>query len=190
MKYDIILSGVGGQGILSIATVIGDAAVNAGLYLKQAEVHGMSQRGGEVESGLRLSDSVIYSDLLPSGSADMILSMEPMEALRYLPFLSENGCIVTSSAPFRNIPDYPEEAVKAACDALPGTISIDIEAMAKEQNLPKSANMILLGAAAMHIGILSPEKLKESIARVFERKGAKVVEANLLAFDLGMSSCL
>ena len=190
MKYDIILSGVGGQGILSIATVIGDAAVNAGLYLKQAEVHGMSQRGGEVESGLRLSDSVIYSDLLPSGSADMILSMEPMEALRYLPFLSENGCIVTSSAPFRNIPDYPEEAVKAAYDALPGTISIDIEAMAKEQNLPKSANMILLGAAAMHIGILSPEQLKESIARVFERKGAKVVEANLLAFDLGMSSCL
>ena len=106
MKYDIILAGVGGQGILSIATIIADAAVNAGLQIKQAEVHGMSQRGGEVESGLRLSDTAIYSDLLPAGSAEMILSMEPMEALRYLPFLSRDGYVITSTAPFRNIPDY------------------------------------------------------------------------------------
>ena len=185
MKYDIILSGVGGQGILSIATIIADAAVNAGLYLKQAEVHGMSQRGGAVESGLRLSGSVIHSDLLPAGSADMILSMEPMEALRYLPFLSRSGCIVTSSVPFRNIPDYPEDAVWSAYQVLPETVLIDIETLARENSLPKSANMILLGAAAGRISILSPEQLRESIAKVFGRKGSKVVDANLKAFDIG-----
>ncbi len=185
MKYDIILSGVGGQGILSIATIIADAALGAGLYLKQAEVHGMSQRGGAVESGLRLSDSVIYSDLLPSGSADMILSMEPMEALRYLPFLKKDGCIVTSSVPFRNIGDYPEEAVRSAYQVLPRTFSLDIETLAKENSLPKSANMILLGAAARHIGILTTEQLKESIGNVFGKKGPAVTDANLRAFDIG-----
>ena len=187
MKYDIILSGVGGQGILSIATVIGDAAVKAGLQLKQAEVQGMSQRGGEVESGLRLSDSTIYSDLLPSGSADMILSMEPMEALRYLPFLAKDGYIVTSTAPFRNIPEYPEEAVKSAYEALPRVTGIDIERLARENSMPKSANMILLGAASGHFGILTPEQLKESIVNVFGRKGPQMVETNLRAFDIGMS---
>ena len=185
MKYDIILSGVGGQGILSIATVIGDAAVNAGLYLKQAEVHGMSQRGGEVESGLRLSDSAICSDLLPKGSADMILSMEPLEALRYLPFLSKDGYVVTSSTPYRNIPDYPEDAVRAAYEALPHTVVTDIEKIAGENGMPKSANMVLLGAAARHIGILTPEQLKQSIENVFLRKGPQVVDMNLRAFDLG-----
>ena len=188
MKYDIILSGVGGQGILSIATIIADAAVAAGLQLKQAEVHGMSQRGGEVESGLRLSDSVIFSDLLSSGSADMILSMEPMEALRYLPFLAKDGYIVTSTAPFRNIPDYPEEAVRSAYEVLPNTVGIDIEALARDNSMPRSANMILLGAAARHIGILTPEQFKESIRRVFGRKGAQVVETNLRAFDIGMDA--
>ena len=188
MKYDIILSGVGGQGILSIATIIADAAVAAGLQLKQAEVHGMSQRGGEVESGLRLSDSVIFSDLLSSGSADMILSMEPMEALRYLPFLAKDGYIVTSTAPFRNIPDYPEEAVRSAYEVLPNTVGIDIETLARDNSMPRSANMILLGAAARHIGILTPEQLKESIRRVFGRKGAQVVETNLRAFDIGMDA--
>ena len=190
MKYDIILSGVGGQGILSIATIIADAAVAAGLQLKQAEVHGMSQRGGEVESGLRLSDSVIFSDLLSSGSADMILSMEPMEALRYLPFLAKDGYIVTSTAPFRNIPDYPEEAVRSAYKVLPNTVGIDIEALARDNSMPRSANMILLGAAARHIGILTPEQLKESIRSVFGRKGAQVVETNLRAFDIGMDAIL
>ncbi len=185
MKYDIILSGVGGQGILSIATVIGDAAVRAGLHLKQAEVHGMSQRGGEVESGLRLSDSAIWSDLLPSGSADMILSMEPMEALRYLPFLAKDGYIVTSTAPFRNIPEYPEEGIKAAYEALPNVTAIDIETLARDNAMPKSANMILLGAAARYISILTPDRLKESIANVFGRKGVQTVETNLRAFDIG-----
>ena len=76
MKTDIILAGVGGQGILSIATIIGHAALNEGLYIKQAEVHGMSQRGGDVQSNLRISSDPIASDLIPLGGADVIIESE------------------------------------------------------------------------------------------------------------------
>ncbi|MCI5717589.1 MAG: indolepyruvate oxidoreductase subunit beta [Alistipes sp.] len=185
MKKDIILSGVGGQGILSIATIIGDAATRAGLNLKQAEVHGMSQRGGEVESGLRLSDGEIYSDLVPLGSADIILSMEPMEALRYLPFLHEGGFIVTSTTPFRNIEPYPEEAVRAAFDSRERVIALDLDAITRTNAIPQSANVVLLGAAAGVIGILSPEQIEQSIRNIFAAKGEKVVEMNLKAFEIG-----
>lgn len=108
MKLDIILSGVGGQGILSIAAIIGEAALEEKLHIKQAEVHGMSQRGGDVQSNLRISSEPIRSDLIARGGADLILSLEPMEALRYLPYLSDTGWIVTNAAPFVNIPNYPQ----------------------------------------------------------------------------------
>ena len=189
MKKDIILSGVGGQGILSIATVIGEAATREGLQLKQAEVHGMSQRGGDVQSNLRLSDQVIYSDLIAKGSADLIISMEPMEALRYLPYLNKEGWVVTSSHPFKNIPNYPEEeALMQELNNLPQVAALPIEDVAKENNLPKSANVVLLGMAAKYIEILTPEQLRESIARVFAAKGEKIVEANQQAFDLGLNA--
>jgi indolepyruvate ferredoxin oxidoreductase beta subunit len=99
MKTDIILAGVGGQGILSIAAVIGSAAVEENLFIKQTEVHGMSQRGGDVQSHLRISDQAIASDLIPLGRADLIISLEPMEALRYLPYLKKDVWIVTKSKP-------------------------------------------------------------------------------------------
>ena len=185
MKKDIILSGVGGQGILSIATIIGDAATRAGLNLKQAEVHGMSQRGGEVESGLRLSDTEIHSDLVPLGAADIILSMEPMEALRYLPFLHEGGFVVTSTSPFRNIDPYPEEAVRAALAGLDRVITLDLDGITRTNAIPQSANVVLLGAAAGIIGILSPEQLQQSIRNIFAAKGERVVEMNLKAFEIG-----
>ena len=185
MKKDIILSGVGGQGILSIATIIGDAATKAGLNLKQAEVHGMSQRGGEVESGLRLSDAEIYSDLVPLGSADLILSMEPMEALRYLPFLHRDGYVITSSSPFKNIATYPEEKVQAALADLNHVVTIDLDQITRENSMPKSANVLLLGVAAEFIGILTPEQLEESIQNIFASKGEAVVETNIKAFKLG-----
>jgi indolepyruvate ferredoxin oxidoreductase beta subunit len=186
MKTDIILSGVGGQGILSIATIIGEAATHSGIHLKQAEVHGMSQRGGDVQSNLRLSDTAISSDLIPQGSADIILSLEPMEALRYLPFLNKEGWIITSSAPFKNIPTYLEDAaLEAELKALPHVITFDVEAIAKENNMPKCANVILLGAAARFMQILSVEELRESVARVFAPKGDAIVEMNRKAFDLG-----
>ena len=189
MKKDIILAGVGGQGILTIATIIGDAATAAGLNLKQAEVHGMSQRGGDVQSNLRLSTELIHSDLIKQGAADLIISMEPMEALRYIPYINKEAWVVTSSHPFKNIPNYPdEEALVKELESLPHVAALPIEDVAKENNLPKSANVILLGMAARYIGILSPEQLRQSITRVFASKGEKIVEANLKAFDLGLEA--
>ncbi len=184
MKKDIILCGVGGQGILSIATIIGEAATKAGLQLKQAEVHGMSQRGGDVQSNLRLSHDPIYSDLIPLGGCDLIISMEPMEALRYLPYLSREGVIVTSNRPFINIPDYPDtEALAAELNALPHVVQLDIEQAAREAGNPRGANMVLLGMAAKYLEIVSPEQLRTAIATVFARKGEAVTAANLRAFD-------
>ena len=191
MKKDIILAGVGGQGILTIATIIGDAAAAAGVNLKQAEVHGMSQRGGDVQSNLRLSTEEIYSDLIKQGAADMIISMEPMEALRYLPYLHSDAVVVTSSHPFKNIPNYPdEEAMRAELNSLKSVSILPIEDLAKENNIPKCANIVLLGMAAPSIEILSPEQLRESIKRVFASKGEKVVEMNCQAFDLGLNAVM
>ena len=187
MKQDIRLAGVGGQGILSIATVIGSAALEQGLYLKQAEVHGMSQRGGDVQSHLRLSSDPIRSDLIPLGSADLIISMEPMEALRYLPYLAPDGWIITNTVPFKNIPDYPDmDEVMGALGCIPQVVAIDAEAAAREVMAPRSANMVLLGAAAAVLRILEPDKLKDGIRRIFGRKGESIVEANIKAFDAGM----
>ena len=187
MKKDIILCGVGGQGILSVATIIGEAATKAGINLKQAEVHGMSQRGGDVQSNLRLSTNQIYSDLIPQGACDVIISMEPMEALRYLPYLAKDGVIVTNSKPFVNIPNYPEEqALFAELASLPRVVQLDIEQVAKDAGSARSANVVLLGMAAKHIGIVSTEQLRNAVATVFARKGEAVVNANLKAFDLGV----
>ena len=187
MKKDIILCGVGGQGILSIATIIGEAATRAGLNLKQAEVHGMSQRGGDVQSHLRLSDKTIYSDLIAQGSADMIISMEPMESLRYLPYLSNEGRVVTGSKPFVNIPDYPDtDTLMAELGALSAVDMMDIDAVARDAGNPRGANMVLLGMAARYFSILSPQELQDAIRTVFARKGEGVVEANLKAFRAGL----
>ena len=189
MKKDIILCGVGGQGILSIATIISEASTEAGLHLKQAEVHGMSQRGGDVQSNLRLSTDPIWSDLIPLGEADVIISMEPMEALRYLPYLSKQGTIVTSSKPFVNIPNYPAESeLMAELDSMPSVVKLDIETVAKDAGNARGANMVLLGMAAPYIEILSVEQLREAISVIFARKGDAVVEANLKAFDCGVEA--
>ncbi len=190
MKKDIILCGVGGQGILSIATIIGEAATKAGVNLKQAEVHGMSQRGGDVQSNLRLSTEPIYSDLIAQGGCDVVISMEPMESLRYLPYLSKNGVVVTSNKPFINIPNYPEEkALFEELDALPNeVIKLDIEQVAKDAGNARGANMVLLGMAAPFIEIVTVEQLRSAIATIFARKGDAVVEANLKAFDEGVKA--
>ena len=189
MKTDIILCGVGGQGILSIATIIGEAAINEGLYITQAEVHGMSQRGGDVQSNLRISSNPINSDLIALGQADVIISMEPMEALRYLPYLNKKtGWIITSSVPFVNIPNYPDmENIKAEYGKMGNVRFIDIEAMAKENEVPRSANVILLGAALHALG-LGQEQLEKAIRSVFGRKGDAVVDANIKALKLGMEA--
>lgn len=186
MKTDIILAGVGGQGILSIATILGTAALREGLYLKQAEVHGMSQRGGDVMSCLRLSSEPIASDLIPMGGADIIVSLEPMEALRYVQWLSPQGWIVTNTVPFVNIPNYPEmDAVMAALESRDNVISFDMDITAKEVATPRASNMVLLGAASLLCGI-ETEKIEDGIRTVFGAKGEKIVESNLAAFRAGL----
>ena len=186
MKKDIILAGVGGQGILSIATVIGEAAMAEGWNIKQAEVHGMSQRGGDVQSNLRLSTEPIASDLIPKGGADIIISLEPMEALRYLSYLKKDGWVVTSNVPFINISNYPEqEELYQHLQALPHCVSLNVEQVAKEAGAPlQAANMVLLGAAIPMLDI-EKEKIEAGIQRIFARKGEEVVKKNLAAVQAG-----
>ena len=185
MKTDIILSGVGGQGILSIAAIISEAALKDGLYMKQSEVHGMSQRGGDVQSNLRLYDKPIASDLIPTGQADLIISLEPMEALRYLPYLNKDGWLVTNTKPYMNIPNYPEmEKVMAELNKLPHKVLLDVETVAKEIGSPRTANMVMLGAATPFLGI-DYEKIADGIRSIFRRKGDEIVSVNLKALQAG-----
>jgi indolepyruvate ferredoxin oxidoreductase beta subunit len=185
MRTDIILAGVGGQGILSISAVIGEAALEDGLYMKQTEVHGMSQRGGDVQSLLRISDRPIASDLIPLGNADIIISLEPMETLRYLPYLKKDGWVVTNSKPFKNIAVYPDlEQILSIYNSLPNKIILDVEQIAKELGALRSGNVILLGAAAPYLPI-DLHKLENGIRRIFGRKGDAVVEMNLKALSEG-----
>ena len=185
MKKDIILAGVGGQGILSIATVIGRAAVANGMYLKQAEVHGMSQRGGDVQSHLRISTEPICSDLIPEGKADLIISVEPMESLRYLPMLHADGWVITNNVPFKNVPDYPSDAdLEKAMKSVKNMIAFNADQLAKEIGSPRSANMVILGAAADKLR-LPYEEFEKAVAAIFAAKGEDIVNANLKAMASG-----
>lgn len=188
MTKDIILAGVGGQGILTIATILGTAALKRGMNLKQAEVHGMSQRGGDVQSHLRLSTQPIWSDLISLGGADMILSVEPMEALRYLPYLKSDGWIISNSTPFRNIPNYPEEeAVFTEIRKIKNHVLLDADSIAKEIKASRSMNIVVLGAAIKHLGFSAAE-IETAIKEIFARKGDVIVEANLRALQAGIEA--
>lgn len=185
MKRDIILAGVGGQGILSIATVIGKTALKEGLYMKQAEVHGMSQRGGDVQSNLRISDRPISSDLISLGKCDLIISLEPMESLRYLPYLSPEGWLVTNETPFINIPNYPNEGdVRAELEKLPHKVILNVDNVAKEIGSSRVSNIVLLGATIPFLGI-DYDKVQISIREIFASKGETIVEMNLKALAAG-----
>lgn len=186
MKIDIILCGVGGMGALSSAAIISKAALEMGMYMKQAETHGMSQRGGDVQSHLRLSDQPIASDLIPEGECDIILSVEPMEALRYLPFLNrETGWVITNQNPFVNIPNYPDqEAVLAEVRKIKNHILFDADKIAKDINNPKGTNMVVLGAASKYLKI-DIEKLEAAVRSNFARKGDAIIDANIAALRAG-----
>jgi len=188
MKRNVVLAGVGGQGLLSIAAVLGEAARAEGLYLKQAEVHGMAQRGGVVESHIRYADSPICSDLIREGTADLILSLEPMEALRHVQFLSVDGAIITSDAPVENIADYPGiESIYAELRKLPRAAIIEAERLAREAGSPRCLNMVMLGAGSSRLG-LSSESLRRGIEAVFDGKSQEIVEMNLRGFSLGLEA--
>ncbi|NMB80799.1 MAG: indolepyruvate oxidoreductase subunit beta [Ignavibacteria bacterium] len=186
MKKDIILSGVGGQGILSIAAIIGFAALEKNLFVKQSEVHGMSQRGGAVESHLRISDKEIASDLIPFGEADLIISVEPMESLRYLPFLSKDGWIITNTTPFVNIPNYPDlELLLKQINSYKNVIAFNAEEIAKKIKAPKTSNVVILGAASPFLEI-PYENLVSGIKTLFGRKGEDIVTMNINALNAGI----
>ena len=185
MKSNIILSGVGGQGILTIAAILDTAAIHQNLNIKQSEIHGMSQRGGAVHSHVRISDNEIFSDLIPQGKADLILSVEPMESLRYLPFLNEDGWLITDSKSFDNIQDYPDEVkllnqIKTHKNA----IVIDATKMAKDLGNSKAANIILLGVASKIIP-LPKDSLIDAIKLLFAKKSERIINLNIDAFNLG-----
>ena len=185
MKSDIILAGVGGQGILSIAAIIGMAALENNLFLKQAEVHGMSQRGGAVQSHLRISQSEIASDLIPLGKADLIISVEPMESLRYLPWLSEKGWLVTNTTPFINITDYPDlKDLLTEIEKLPNHLIINADEIARQVKSLRSSNIVMLGAASPFLD-LPYESLEVGIKKIFGKKGEKIVQLNLDALKAG-----
>ena len=185
MKIDIILCGVGGMGALSSAAIISKAALDMGWYMKQAETHGMSQRGGDVQSHLRISDEPIASDLIPEGQCDIILSVEPMEALRYLPFLNKNGWVITNKNPFINIPNYPnQDELMTEINKIPNHIIFDADAIAKEIKNPKGANMVVLGAASKYLKI-DIEKLEDAVRSIFGKKGDDIVNANINALRAG-----
>ena len=190
MKIDIILAGVGGQGILSIAAVIGQAALSNNLKIKQSEVHGMSQRGGAVMSHLRISSDAIDSDLIPFGKADMILSVEPMESLRYLNYLSNNGWVVTNTKTFENIGNYPDyENLINTIRNLPHRVFVDADQIAHEVGSVKSSNMVMLGAAVPYLK-LSPESVEEAIRALFGLKGEEIVNLNVKAMKMGLEYTL
>jgi indolepyruvate ferredoxin oxidoreductase beta subunit len=185
MMTNIILAGVGGQGILTIAGTLDTASLNNGLFFKQSEVHGMSQRGGAVQSHVRISDGQIYSDLIPLGQADMILGVEPMETLRYLPYLKKKGWIITDDQSFVNISDYPKkEEVFDKIKSYQNHLIINATDIAKKIGTSKAANMVLLGAASQFIP-LKERALKAAIKTLFETKSERMVKLNLDAFDAG-----
>jgi len=190
MKTDIILAGVGGQGILSIATVIGMAAVNNKLNIKQAEVHGMSQRGGAVYSHLRLSDQSIASDLIPLGKADLVLSVEPMEALRYISYLSPSGWLVSNTHPLVNISNYPDlSSLMGQLNALQHRILVDADALASECGNAKASNMVMLGAAVPFLN-MDIQEIEKALRSIFKRKGEDVVAMNIRALQAGYDTAV
>jgi indolepyruvate ferredoxin oxidoreductase beta subunit len=186
MKCDLILSGVGGQGVLSMAAIIGRAAADEGMTAKLSEVHGMAQRGGAVSAHLRLSTKSIASDLIPRGTADLILSMEPVESLRHVEYLAPSGTLVTSINAFVNIPDYPdvENVLSRIRSSFPGALLIDADRLAYEAGDVMAGNTSLVGAASKLLPMKS-ESLEDAVRSTFDRKGERAVAVNLEAFRAG-----
>jgi len=189
MKYDVILSGVGGQGVLSVASIITHAAMSEGLNVRQSEVHGMAQRGGAVLAHMRISDKKIHGDLVPKGAADLIISMEPLESLRYVSYLKPDGILVTAAEPFNNIENYPDiEGIYKLIRQLPKWRIVNTSSLAKEAGLAKTVNTVMAGAASCFMP-LKTQSLEKTITGIFSKKDSKVIEANAKAFRLGQNAC-
>ncbi len=185
MRHDVVLAGVGGQGVLSVAAILAEAARREGLVVRQGEVHGMSQRGGAVQAALRMADAPIEGDLIPRGAADLLLGTEPVEALRYLEYLAPGGRLVTAADPYENVPDYPPIGeVLTAVRAVPGAVVVEAAALARRAGSGRVANVVMVGAASAFLP-LRRRVIEDCLREGFAAKGERVVEANLRAFALG-----
>lgn len=184
MKTDIVLVGVGGQGVLTVGAILAGAALRVGLHVKQGEVHGMAQRGGTVQANLRLADHPIHSDLVPESCADLLLGMEPLETLRMVGYLAPGGVVVTAAEPFKNIV-YPSiESIHERVRGLPHAHLIEADRLAREAGSPRAVNVVMVGAASPWVPV-APDAIEAQVREHFARKGKKVVEASLRAFQLG-----
>jgi indolepyruvate ferredoxin oxidoreductase beta subunit len=184
MHDNIILAGVGGQGILSISAVLALGALSKGLFVKQSEVHGMSQRGGAVLSHIRISDQEIQSVLIPNGKANALISVEPMETLRYFSYLSKEGYLISNTDPYES-DNYPEiEKILSELNKVPNRILFDAGKLALRAGNKKSANMVVLGAASPFLN-LGEEAILEGLMAFFTPKGERTVAINLDAYKFG-----
>ena len=183
MEFNIILSGVGGQGILTIAYLLDNASVANSYHFKQAEVHGMAQRGGAIQTHLRISDKPIFSDLIPQARADLVISVEPLEVNRYLSYLKKDGAVVSSSTPLKNISNYPDEGeLLRHLLSLPNVVLLDAGKIARRAGSSRSQNVVMLGAATPFLPFkLVPYFVQEA----FGDKGDRVVETNIKALTMG-----
>ena len=188
MNFDLVLAGVGGQGVLSMAYVIDHAAVDRGFTIKQPEVHGMAQRGGAISAYVRMSDGPVKSDIIPDGTAKAVLSVEPLEALRYTKLLAPDGWVVTDVTPLINMAGYPNPAALfEVLFQVPHLVAVDATKLALKAGAMKAQNMVVVGAASSHLPV-PLELLEKHVAGLFAAKGERLVKSNLAAFRMGVAA--
>ncbi|NJE02232.1 indolepyruvate oxidoreductase subunit beta [Thermococcus sp. JdF3] len=193
-EYNIVITGVGGQGILTAANLLGWAALRAGHKVRMGEVHGMSQRFGSVIAYVRFGEEV-YGAMVPEGKADVILSFEPVEALRYINYLKKGGLVFTNARPIppvqvsMGLATYPSlKEIKKVVeeDFQAKFMAFDAEDLAVKAGHVITTNVVLIGALTQTPGFpLSAEHVKEVI-RV--SVPPKAVDVNMKAFDLGVQA--
>jgi indolepyruvate ferredoxin oxidoreductase beta subunit len=183
--HGIVLSGVGGQGVLSLAQILLEALRRSGLQALQSEIHGMSQRGGSVHAQDCFSSLPLTSPIIEEGRADLLIALEPLEALRYVSMLAIHGHLVVSEEPQVNMEGYPPlDDVYAALKAVPGAPLVDTEDLARRLNHRQAGGMVLLGMASKFLPVAA-SVWREVISQRFESKGPRVTEKNLEAFEVG-----
>jgi len=181
----VIIAGVGGQGAITVAQLVLGAAWKSGYYVLQSEVHGMSQRGGEVNAQIIFDKVPVTSPVVTQGEADLLIGIEPLETLRYLSQMSKDANIIASSEPVINMDNYPKiEIILEKIKSVEGAVLIDTLKAAKELNNKHAGNICILGAASKFLPI-DNEVWEAVIRERFESKGEEVVMSNIKAFQYG-----
>ena len=179
---NVFICGVGGQGILLASEILSEVALGRGLDVKKSEVHGMAQRGGAVVSHVRFGDRV-YSPVIADGEADLLVSFEKMEALRWLHSLRPAGTLVVNSQEIvpSGLDEYPREIDEDLRRRVPDLLSVDALTLAEEAGNIRAVNTVMLGAFSSFLEFDDADWRKAIEARV----PPKTVDVNLRAFELG-----